>query len=224
MSVSFKWFARRHLTIIRLVNNLRLLCLSKNSYLHKTGWKKTILTGHPCDINGHPLPWMNFSFIAFIRERLRSHMVLLEFGSGTSTFFWARYVQTVFSVEHNSFFVNIIKDRLPHNAHLFLATQESEIPYAYFAKYISEQHNNLKFDLIVIDGIERNACCVQSLPYLKPDGVIIFDDSHRQGYAQTFEYLMLKGFKKIEFEGIKPGDRTLDRTAVFYREQNCLGI
>ena len=41
------------------------------------------------------------------------------------------------------------------------------------------------FDLIVIDGRAREACLHTSLPQLKPDGLILFDDTVRQRYKDA---------------------------------------
>ncbi len=224
MGKNLKWFFRQHFTWIRLFNNKRLLCMSKNSYLVKTGWTMSIRRGYPSDANGEPVPWMNYAFIAFIKERLNPQMVLLEFGAGYSSIFWAKHVKQVFSVEHDPFFVNKLKNDLPQNVTLYSADEKSNSPYYQYAKVISEQQQGLRFDVIVIDGIERINCALHSVDYLTPTGVLIFDDSHRSGYRKAYQYLQEKGFKKLEFEGLKPGDRTVDRTAVFYRSQNCLHI
>ena len=81
-----------------------------------------------------------------------------------------------------------------------------------------------KFDLLIIDGIRRNECLDASIPFLKDDGVVIWDDSSRDTYDSSFQRMREMGFKKISFEGLKPGDRSVDETSIFYREENCLNL
>jgi len=224
MRKNIKWLVRRHLPTFRLLNYFRLLCTSKKSYLFRTGWVKSILKGYPCDEQGNELPWMNYSFIFFIRERLKDDMALLEFGGGYSTIFWAKYVKKVYVVEHDVFFSEMLKDKSPTNVQTFLTFLNNDVPYSEHAKIVSEKNDDILFDIIVIDGIDRVDCCIKSMDYLKNDGVIIWDDSIRIEYFKGFEYLYKRGFKKLEFEGIKPGDRGVDRAAIFYREKNSLNI
>ena len=222
--IKMKWFVRKHLPFFRLLNNLRLLCTRRKSYLFRKGWVSSIMNGYPSDLDGQALPWMNYSFIFFISQRINKKMVLLEFGTGYSTIFWAKRTQTVYTIENDPFFLDYIKKELPGNVETLISSNNSNKQYSNLAKKISESNNEIKFDMIVIDGIDRVNCCINSLDYLKFDGVVIWDDSSRTEYTKGFEYLHSKGFKKLEFEGLKPGDRTVDRTAVFYREQNCLGL
>ncbi len=221
---SLKWFARKHLSVFRLLNYLRLLCTRKKGYLRATGWVKSILKGYPCDAEGNELPWMNYAFVAFVTERLKDDMTVLEFGSGYSTVFWARHTKAVYAVEDDDFFRDMLKDRLPGNAQVSLCTPDGDVSYSQYAKHVSETNDGLLFDVAVIDGSDRVDSCINTVPYLKPDGVIIWDDSTTEDYFDGFDQLQEKGFKKLEFEGLKSGDRGIVKTAVFYREKNCLGI
>ena len=48
----------------------------------------------------------------------------------------------------------------------------------------------------------------------------VLDDT----YDSSFQRMREMGFKKISFEGLKPGDRSVDETSIFYREENCLNL
>ena len=154
MKQNIKWRVRKYLPIFRLLNYFRLLCTRKKSYLFRTGWVESILRGYPCDKQGNELPWMNYSFIFFIRERLKDDMTLLEFGGGFSTIFWAKYIKMLCVVEHDVFFLEMLKDKLPTNTQIFPALQNNDVPYSEHAKIVSEKNDNILFDIIVIDGID----------------------------------------------------------------------
>lgn len=218
-----KWWLRNNLSFFHLLGSIRLLCTRRKSYLFQKGWVKSILKNHPCDRNGEPLPWMNYAVLFFIAERLTKTMTILEFGSGYSTLYWAKHVKRVFAVENDPFWANIIIATLPKNTSLILAAPDSTQAYEDFGKNAYEQNGNQGFDVIINDGERRMECCMQNLKYLNTGGVIIWDDSDRISAADIAQ-LAASGFKKLEFEGLKPAGRGIERTAVFYKSENCLGI
>ncbi len=224
MKKNIKWFFRRKFAFLRVMNYKRLLCFTRNSYLAQTGWIESLRRGYPCDAEGNPLPWMNYAFIAFIKERLQPEMMVLEFGTGYSSLFWAAHVKQVFSVEHDEFFINLLKTQLPDNVTLYHAPPGGDPPYYAFGEYISSQNGGLKFDIVVIDGLARADCARHAPKVLSPDGVIILDDSQRAEYGKVHAFLQGIGFKQITFEGLKPADRAINCTTVFYRDANCLHI
>lgn len=221
---NLKWWARKNLKGFRLLNKIRLLCTRKNSYLYQKGWIKTILRGHPCDKKGDPLPWMNYSFISFIEERVRDDFSIIEFGGGYSTIFWSKKAKAVFGIEHEEFFVDEIRPKLPDNGLLLVPCEQENQTYEEMAEVACKLNDGRKFDLLIIDGIRRNECFEASIPFLKDDGVVIWDDSSRGAYDSSFQRIHEMGFKKISFEGLKPGDRSVDETSIFYREENCLNL
>lgn len=80
---------------------IKRFIIQKHSILHKTGWVDSFILGYPCRSDGKPLPWMNYSIISFLEQRLNKTMRVFEFGSGYSTLFYARFVESVVAVEHN---------------------------------------------------------------------------------------------------------------------------
>jgi len=63
------------------------------SYLHLTGWVESHKRGYPCDRTGMEVPWMNYSVVAFLKERLNQKMSVFEYGCGYSTLFYSRLVK-----------------------------------------------------------------------------------------------------------------------------------
>ncbi len=92
-----------------------LLSLRLSGYLIDVGWFSAFKTGEPVDKNLEPLPWLTYSFIDFITERLSKEFSVFEFGSGNSTLFFAKRVKQVSSVEHNNEWYNKLKSKIPGN-------------------------------------------------------------------------------------------------------------
>lgn len=193
---------------------------NKQSYLHKTGWIKGLELKYPCDAEGNELPWMNFSVVSFLQQRLNKDLKLFEYGSGYSTAFFSKLVKDVTSVEYNLEWFELVKSKSPNNVKLVHLVADKDGEYCRAIKNSQEL-----FDVVVVDGRDRVNCMKQSLPCLTENGVIILDDSNRGKYKEGKEFLLKEGFKKLEFEGLKPGGYgELVQTTVFYRKNNVLGL
>jgi hypothetical protein len=198
---------------------LKKLVSNPDSYLHQTGWLRSLREEQPVDNNGAAIPWMNFPVVAFLRDRLTKDLDLFEYGSGHSTLFFARLVKSVTSVESNEAWFSLLKVRLPGNAELRLEPANTDASYCR-AVHVSGR----KYDVVVVDGTDRVNCVKQGLTALSPDGIMILDDSQREAYAEGISRAKASGFRALFFEGLKPSGNGVDRTTVFYRRENCLGI
>jgi hypothetical protein len=74
-----------------------------------------------------------------------------------------------------------------------------------------------KFDVIVIDSKKRFPCSVNAIKSLKPNGIIILDDSQRDNYRKIFNFFLENNFKKIDFIGIASGQLSIKNTTIFYK-------
>lgn len=198
---------------------INTLLVNKKSYLRSTGYLRSFKQGHPCDANGEFLPWMNYPVVAFLKERLNKDINIFEYGSGYSTRFYAQRVGTVTSLEYNQLWYNRIKDTLPNNVTLIY--QKSDIDGQYCRAI---QQSKQKYELVIVDGDDRHNCMRVCIDSLTKNGVIILDDSQRAEYDEGILALEQSGFKRIHFEGLKPKGKHMDRTTIFYKDQNCLGI
>jgi hypothetical protein len=197
----------------------KLLSLRLFGYLMDVGWFNAFKKGEPVDKNFNPLPWLTYSFIDFLSDRLSNEFNVFEFGSGNSTLFFAKKVKDVTSVEHDIEWYNKLKSKMPGNSNLILSKSDNS------EDYITElKQSNKKFDLIIIDGIHRVDCCLSASNYLSDKGVIILDDSEREQYKEGIEYLLNEGFRKIDFWGMPPGMVIRKCTSIFYKTNNCMNI
>jgi hypothetical protein len=220
MAYTFREKIKTLLILLKEPNVLsRLLSLRLSGYLVDVGWFTAFKIGEPVDKNFEPLPWLTYSFIDFITDRLSKEINVFEFGSGNSTLFFARKVKDVTSVEHNIEWYNKLKSKIPINSNLILTKSDNSKDYITGLK-----QSDKKFDLIIIDGIHRVDCCSSASKYLTDKGVIILDDSEREQYKEGIEYLTNEGFRKIDFWGMPPGMVIRKCTSIFYKTNNCMDI
>jgi hypothetical protein len=197
----------------------KALIRNKQSFLHVSGWMESLKRGYPCRQDGSALPWLNYPVIAFLEERLKNGLSLFEFGSGYSTVFYARLVGAVTAVESDKGWYETVRKMMPENVNLI--HRESDVD----GEYCRSIHQaGIRYDVVVIDGRDRLNCVKQSIERISGRGVILFDDSHSARHSNSIGYLKGKGFSSLEFQGLKPTQNGVDRTIIFYRQDNCLDI
>jgi hypothetical protein len=196
-----------------------LLAFNDKGYLDEVGWFNAFYGQLPVDRDNSPIPWVTYSFIDFIKERLKRQFTVFEFGSGNSTYFYAKYAGIVVSVEHNREWYDKIAATKPENAEIFFCELVRDGDYCRMPLKLEET-----FDMIIVDGRDRVNCCRQSVKALSEHGVIVLDDSEKVDYKEGINFLVSKGFKELTFTGISPGLFYRKATSVFYRPDNCLNI
>jgi hypothetical protein len=196
-----------------------LLSFNGKGYLNEIGWFNAFDNKKPVDANGNPIPWVTYSFIDFIKERIDKQHTVFEFGSGNSTFFYAKYAGIVVSVEHDKGWYDLIANDRPANSEIIFCELKKDGDYCRMPVKLEE-----KFDIIIVDGRDRVNCCKQAVYALSENGVVVLDDSERDFYKPGIDFLLEKGFKQLSFSGISPGLFYRKSTSVFYKEGNCLGI
>ncbi|MEO8113303.1 MAG: hypothetical protein ABI655_02905, partial [Phenylobacterium sp.] len=73
------------------------------------------------------------------------------------------------------------------------------------------------FDVIVVDGSARSLCAWLAPQYLKPNGIIVFDNSDRWQYNAGYRALSAAGFRRIDYYGPGPVNRQEWCTSLWVR-------
>ncbi len=195
------------------------LILNKHSYLYDIGWMESLQRGFPYRKGGSEIPWMNFAAIAFLEQRLRREQALFEYGCGHSTLFYARLAGSVTSVEYDKGWHDLMAKKAPPNVTLIFQAHDRDGEYCRTIR-----RSGAPYDVVIVDGRDRVNCIKQSVDCLTPRGVILLDDSCRSSYRPGLEYAMERGFRALEFEGLKPTGYVMERATLLYRSDNCLGV
>lgn len=174
------------------------------------------------------LPWMNLEVISWLRTYLKPEMKMFEWGSGGSTFFYSNLVGQVISIEYDEGYYGIVKKQLEEkgrkNVELVLTPPQDEgecksFSPGYVGRYFDDytrtidQYPERSFDVIVVDGRQRNECFKKALGKLKPDGIIVFDNFEREIYKKSQYFEDLQYFN---IEGLMPFGYVIGTTAIFY--------
>jgi hypothetical protein len=176
------------------------------------------------------VPWWTYSAIAAIDQHIKKldyKPAVFEYGSGASTIWLARRCDRVISVEHDKIWYQRLKNKIAGISQVKLILQEPEkdqtdkkyrskkMPRASFKSYVKaiEQSDQL-YDLIIIDGRSREACLETCLSFLKPNGIIVFDNSDRKRYQPAIQASTLMVHR---YAGIVPGSPFKSETAILTR-------
>ena len=155
------------------------------------------------------VPWWTYGAIDEVERWLDGRAApirVFEWGSGASTIWLAKRVDSVDSVEHHRGFGEMMRAELAdlpgaRATHVDLVVIEpvpSDAPAIGskkegmggldFADYVGRiDEVGGAFDMIVIDGRAREACLAAALPHLAHDGIIVFDNTHRRRYREAID-------------------------------------
>lgn len=165
------------------------------------------------------LPLWPVAFVEWLEPRLTKQMHVFEFGSGNGTLWLARRVASTVSVEHHVHYKDALTPILPDNSALVY------VPMSRLDQYPNVIEGfRRKFDIVIVDGMLRDACIRLAVDHLTPDGVLILDNSDCEAFESQV-WLKRQGWNSITLRGkyLWTDDQPHD-TRVFFRDGNCLGI
>lgn len=199
------------------------------------------------EADGHALenkvPWITIGAIRFLDNWLRPSMRVFEFGSGGSTLFFARRVQSVYTVEHDMEWVKRVHEALTENgitnAEINLVESESiddhnlrspAEPSDYvsaapgfeeqsFERYVStiDEYSNASFDIVLVDGRARSSCLIHALPKIRLGGLVVFDNTDRSRYQLAIRRISDDFELFRDFPGPAPFLKGYTRTSIWRR-------
>lgn len=143
------------------------------------------------------IPLMHKLEYELIEKFLTSDDILLEWGSGNSTIYWAGIVKKVITLEHDIIWHDNIKDIIHiyniDNIQQFRIPAHSPEPipcrYAQFKDYIEfPKKEKLKFTKVLIDGRARKYCAKNIVDIIDDDVIVFIHDFNRPDYQMTLKY------------------------------------
>lgn len=141
----------------------------------------------------HPrYPLFTPATTTFLRGHLQAGMQVFEWGAGRSTSFFLRYNVAVTAIEHDPAWHQKISRQTKNQSAAKLDLQLIPELSAYI-KAINAYPDNF-FDVVVVDGREREACLFAALPKVKPGGLLLLDDSQRERYHATLAEVKKRGW------------------------------
>lgn len=170
------------------------------------------------DKANNPIPWYTYPTIEYLSNLDFSDKVILEWGGGQSSLFWAKRCKKLVTIESNPDWFKIIAEKKMKNQDVYLKTsivsKDSVENYGLFPQTLECQ-----FDVIIVDGATidgkttRPICLNTAMKIIKNNGMIIFDNS--DWYPDTCYILRKHGFIQIDFHGFAPINTYTHTTSLF---------
>jgi predicted O-methyltransferase YrrM len=181
-------------------------------------------------------PYMKYREIDLFREILENvnPEKVLEYGCGLSTLYYpdilsgsARWI----SVEHNDEWYEQISPKIrEEQKKVSLFNVKPDIKkyphdgyYEHFHSYVDFPESHGPFDLILVDGMAREACIEKSMEMLTPDGLLVVHDCNRRKYHDYIKeypnWLIMEDFRKTA-GGFGFATKSRDITALFRVEHH----
>ncbi|HKU99237.1 MAG TPA: hypothetical protein VJR58_28345 [Vineibacter sp.] len=156
--------------------------------------------------------------MALLERRGYAGKRVLEFGGGYSTAFWCQRGAEVTTLEDDETWFGKIGDLVrPYTPRLFLVDESLT---AFPASLLSE-----RFDVVVVDGLDRARAAEMATTLLAPDGAIIVDNSEGSWSkisADQFPVLSAlhaPTFQRVDFYGHGLGVFKPSCTSIFFHDR-----
>ena len=179
---------------------------------------KTCLRGIALNKNNDPIPWFTYPLIEILQNINWEGKKILEFGAGCSTIFFVKKNCEIISFEEDKNWSDFVINK----------SNSEKLKVINRPVGFNEELNevkNMKFDVIIIDGHERQEILkiVTEMDLLSRTGAIIFDNSEGYEFSQIIESdEMFQQFSKVDFYGHTPGSfRKQSSTVIFKSAEKC---
>lgn len=170
---------------------------------------------YPRDANfgdklGGPMePWINRKAIDFLEKYLKKDMTIAEFGSGSSTRWFANRVKKLVSIENSERWYEVVKEDIRYYNNIdYLLVElicnqgppyqviDNEKKRETYVNILNSEYQGELFDAIIIDGRLRNKSIIASHLKLKDGGLLLLDNSDRAFYRDACDLIDSLGYKK----------------------------
>jgi len=186
--------------------------------VRELGWHASF-RGGARSVAGEPRPWITFGASRFLETLDTVHMDVLELGSGASTLWLAERFRRVRSIEHDAQWMPA--GTLPANCEILLRPVEGDTEVTPWPNpYHEAGRHGGPWDLVIVDGMGRRTAAEHIDELVRPDGLVLLDDTDVPGSEPAQVALTRAGFGRIDFWGFRPGVALDTCTSVFSRDFN----
>lgn len=172
-------------------------------------------------------PWWNRRAIRYLEQNLHTSGEAFEWGSGGSTLWLVAHGLRVTAIESEPEWAEKVAQRCPSANVRYIpgtdtGTMRSEVQLLdrgrhFFDDYVAaiDDVAPASLDLVVIDGKCRAECARRVVPKVKPNGIVVLDDTNLKFLRPAEE--PFAGWETVRLSGFKRGSPTVFETTFFRR-------
>jgi len=195
-----------------IVKAIGTLGLTPLRFSVRTGHARSSLARRALSARGEPIPWITYPAIDLLSNADLAGRRVLEFGAGQSTLWWLSRGVELISFEDDATWVQRIRREIPQADIRLIDRDLHQYP-----DDLLDEH----FDVVVIDGLRRQAAAKIARGVLAPSGCIIQDNSEGYWSDQPGRYEvveLLSEFSRVDLYGFAPGALRRHCTSIYFRD------
>jgi len=188
-----------------------------------------------------PLPCYAFGAIRVIEREIRPEHRVFEYGSGSSTLWYAERCAQVVAIEHDPGWHALVSAAAPANVEArlhegqplseqersrhgrgdseFGSWKKPELDFEHYVTAIDDYPDGW-FHIISVDGRARVACLARVVDKLAPGGLLILDNSQRDRYEQALERVTARFPEATAYFGNSPFQARPQHTTIVRFSKN----
>ncbi|KYG71630.1 hypothetical protein EV198_2114 [Roseivirga ehrenbergii] len=165
--------------------------------------------------NNPELPWVNKDAIKVFHKLLKKNMNGIEYGSGISSIFFSKQLNSLNTIEHNKEWHNHVEQiiiehnikniklnlipadepfedpKLSSYEQFKMSKEDYPVPDLTFKLYSDfiKKFEDESLDFVLIDGRARVTSALNSIPKIKKGGILVLDNSERNRYQDIHSTL-----------------------------------
>jgi len=154
-------------------------------------------------------PFFHRESVEFLSSIIKPDWLVLETGCGSSTIWFSSKAKSVVSFEHSEIWYDRVKELIEVKG---IKNIDLRLLPDYPKKGVWGFKVN-EFDLVSIDGSRKSRVISvkTSIPFLKPGGYLLLDDTDYNFYDEAKDLLKVKGWEGHVFGGTKRHATTIWR-------------
>ena len=195
------------------IRRITIAVITPVLFSHRTGHFRSSLRKAAMSKSGEPLPWYTYQSIEFLHHRPYADKVVLEFGGGQSTLWWAKRARHVVTFEGDREWHALLAARVPENVDLHRIDADNGAACVRAVESILQSKPCQTFDVVVIDGLYRTELVEVARRVVANTGIIICDNAEGYGFQEAFAR---SGLMRVDFVGNAPGVMLPHATSVFF--------
>jgi hypothetical protein len=165
------------------------------------------------------VPWISWPCIDFLKSQLKPEFKVFEYGGGGSTVFFLKRVARLVTIESNEYWKNQLAENLSpelkRNWELRFVKADSNDADAK-REYIESVATGGPWDVVLVDGWNRQHCAEAAREFVKPGGILVFDNSNKPQFAGVPD--LFKDWKRLEFQGLGPARSWITKTDAYVKK------
>ena len=163
------------------------------------------------------MPWLPYSCTFFLQQTVGTNASVLELGGGGSTLWWLSRGNKVVTLETEDEWAMELSELV--KAKGLQSNWELIRVGSLEAGQICSALSGRQFDVVINDGHGSRSDFIDELELcVRSNGIIVWDNSDRDTYADSISNLIKRGWKRLEFFDLSPINAYCSKTTIFLKE------